>query len=667
MVNEQTIQSQKKLRMPKIPALDGVRGVMVIAVTFYHGGMPSTGGFYLSLDGFFVLSGYLITTLLLMDERKLGTVDFAKFWSRRARRLLPALFVLVSVILVFNVIWGNPANLPTIRGDALAALFYSSNWYYIVIHSGYFGTQVTVSPLQHTWSLAIEEQFYLLWPLIVYALLWFKKSLWPILIFTVSGIVLSAIDQSIVFNHAMGINHAYYGTDARAQALLTGCALAIVLAKFKVGSTKRSKTVVNGLALTSVLVMCLMWFNASGPAHWAFHGAFTGTDICVALIILATVVIPKGVASKILSVWVFRKAGEISYGWYLWQFPIDQVLTSSKVGVSGMLLFLVRSAAGIGAATISFYLIEQPVRSGKFIKKWRSYVLTPVVAILVSIFAVLVGNMAPAFSVTNYLPSNLAPVSEQLVENPMKVLLVGDSLAYTLGIGMGDSAKYYGDVLFNGGQLGCGVLTGGLINDRGVIGPQAGSFSQCLSWPQIYTTYMSSDQPDVSVLLVGRWECLDRNWGNGWEHIGESDFDKRLIKALNKAITILSANKTPVVLLTAPYFDQGVQANGQPWPEDTPSRVNAFNAILRQVASSWGIKVTVLDLNQEVDPNGYFTPTINNVPIRNSDGVHFVESGGIYVSNWLYPLLNGIGFNSPLWQKSGLNQLGSIPPISIGN
>jgi peptidoglycan/LPS O-acetylase OafA/YrhL len=653
--------NKTRLSLPKMPALDGVRGVMVIAVTFYHGGFPGAGGFFLSLDGFFVLSGFLITSLLLIDVRKDGNVNFGKFWSRRARRLLPALIVLVVTILIINIVSGIPSSHSQAAQEGLAAMFYYSNWYYIIVHNGYFGSQLSVSPLQHTWSLAIEEQFYLVWPLILSIILWIRRSLWPLLVATVLGALWSAIEMYRIFDHGANINHAYYGTDARAQALLVGCSLAIIVAKWNIGKTNISKWVVATLATLGTATLAVLWLTASGPAPWAFGGGFFATDVSVACIILATVIMPKGIFAKILSWRVFRGAGIISYGWYLWQFPVDQWLTVSNVGVGGYLLFLVRTAVGLALAIASYYIVEQPIRTGRLLRSWRSFVVTPIAVIGVLSFALTVNALTPSTSILSYLPSNLPAVPTSYQLDPLKVMIVGDSDALTLGLGLGSVSNYYGDDIYVDGLLGCGVLSGGLIDDKGNIGPQGGPQS-CSYWESDYRYDVNSQNPDVAVLLVGRWECLDHNWGNGWEHIGEPAFDSRLRSSLATAINILHSNGEPVILMTSPYFSQGNQPNGAPWPQGLPSRVNEFNKILRQVASQYPKFVTVFNLNKLADPGGQFAYTINGVQIRNSDGVHFVPQGAVYLSKPIFAAINKVGFK--LHRKVQPIQ-NIIPPIVV--
>ncbi|WP_421118203.1 acyltransferase family protein [Aquihabitans daechungensis] len=163
------VPAPAKARIAHLPALDGLRGLAVAGVLIYHGGYL-TGG-YLGVDLFFVLSGFLITSLLLVEHDGSGRVGLEGFWSRRARRLLPALYLFLLGVVVYAAVWARPIDLNQIRGDVYAALLYVSNWWYISQDADYWAISLAPSPLQHLWSLAIEEQFYVVWPLIVVAVL----------------------------------------------------------------------------------------------------------------------------------------------------------------------------------------------------------------------------------------------------------------------------------------------------------------------------------------------------------------------------------------------------------------------------------------------------------------------------------------------------------------
>ena len=181
-----------------IPALDGIRGVAIIVIMGYHGGVFLTSGGFYSLDTFFALSGFLITSLLISEWQRSTTIRLGRFWARRARRLLPALLVMLLGVALFAAFLVPPGTYPTLRGDAYSALFYFANWHFIANGSNYFNQSALTSPLTHTWSLAVEEQFYLVWPLVVLGLFTLWKSTRALLVACIVGALASAIEMAVL-------------------------------------------------------------------------------------------------------------------------------------------------------------------------------------------------------------------------------------------------------------------------------------------------------------------------------------------------------------------------------------------------------------------------------------------------------------------------------------
>src|SRR5580698_11119409 len=221
-----------------LPALNGLRALAVVGVVAYHLQLGWASGGYLGVDLFFVLSGFLISTLLLEEWNRSGRVDLGAFWARRAKRLLPALFLVVAALalyLIFNGIFGGPGanglvDLSGLRGDAIWTLLYANNWHLIYAHQSYFAQFSTPSPLQHTWSLAIEEQFYLVWPLVLLLLLRFARRSWRTagVILTVSLGLLSSILMAVLFHPGVDPSRIYYGTDTRLFDLMAGATVAFL-------------------------------------------------------------------------------------------------------------------------------------------------------------------------------------------------------------------------------------------------------------------------------------------------------------------------------------------------------------------------------------------------------------------------------------------------------
>ena len=213
----------------------------MIAVVLYHGGVSWAAGGFLGVEAFFVLSGFLITSLLVAEWTRSGSIALRAFWGRRARRLLPALLCLVSVIGIYYAFAGPEKAIPGLKADGLSTLLYAGNWHQIASGSSYFGATGPVSPLKHTWSLAIEEQFYLFWPLLLLGVLWLVRrrkrstgngALVTLFWMSVAGAVASAVDMALLFRGGSGLDRVYYGTDTRAGGLLAGAALALALALF---------------------------------------------------------------------------------------------------------------------------------------------------------------------------------------------------------------------------------------------------------------------------------------------------------------------------------------------------------------------------------------------------------------------------------------------------
>jgi peptidoglycan/LPS O-acetylase OafA/YrhL len=633
-----------------LPQLDGIRALAVASVVLFHAGIPGAGGLYMGVDGFFVLSGFLITSLLLADYAKNNKISFGSFYARRARRLFPALILLIAVVLIGEYLWGDKASFASIRGDSLAALFYVSNWYYIATHSGYFGASSLLSPLQHTWSLAIEEQFYIFWPMVIFLLFRRKHSPKQLAKIAAVGSLISAVLMAIIYGNGEGLNAAYYSTETRGQALLVGCFLAAVMSEpdnFVLKNKERLKL----LGPAALFLVGLLWSFAAGPPSWMFRGGFFISDILVATVIGSAVLVTSGIITKALSTPPLVGLGKISYGVYLWMFPITQVFTAERTGFTGVFLFAIRVVFILLASMASYFFIERPIRSKHFLK------LKPTAAVA-TFFAVLC-LVAGSIGLGNISPSSgrivISPTKAVIKGRPLRVFVAGDSVALTLGIGLGQQSYRWNVKVYDDAILGCGVMTGGLVDSDGTVEPQAGGINTCQHDIAQYANEVKTIRPDVSVLLAGRWEVMNRNYGSGFIHIGDPTFDSQLRAGLVNTINLLHVTGAPVVLLTCPYFEQLPGPNGQVLPEDQPERVDLYNQMLYSVAKQMGTWVKVIDLNAKVDPNKEFQEYIGGIQIRNQDGIHFsyppslsqitpnYPDGGLYVEPWLIPQLINIG------------------------
>ena len=217
-----------------LPGLDGVRALAIGGVFAYHLGFGWASGGYLGVDLFFVLSGFLISSLLVEEWLEKSTIGLAAFWGRRARRLLPGLLLMLAVLGVFLLAFGpGPlVDLHEVRDDALATVLYVANWHQLFAHQSYFDQYAAPSPLQHTWSLGIEEQFYVVWPLVMLGLLSLGRGRWRAVGLAVAGAGAAASAGWMAFlaAHGASVNRLYYGSDTRAFDLLIGALLAFAVA-----------------------------------------------------------------------------------------------------------------------------------------------------------------------------------------------------------------------------------------------------------------------------------------------------------------------------------------------------------------------------------------------------------------------------------------------------
>jgi peptidoglycan/LPS O-acetylase OafA/YrhL len=296
-----------------IPALDGLRALAIAAVLVYHLGFGWATGGYLGVDLFFVLSGFLITSLLLERRLRSGSVGLRDFWGRRARRLLPGLLVMLVVVVAFVSLEsaGLPIDWHQLRVQALATVGYVANWQLLWSHQSYFDRFALPSPLRHTWSLAIEEQFYLCWPLVVALIVggagtrrhrshWRPLGLWV----SVVGAVASATWMAVLFTSGGSVDRIYYGTDTRAFDLLAGAALAFATAGRRVPSARAQRAFDRSAAagLVALVAVCAFAGTAVGlPRAWMFEGGFVLAVVASVLLLASLRSQPSTLLARALS------------------------------------------------------------------------------------------------------------------------------------------------------------------------------------------------------------------------------------------------------------------------------------------------------------------------------------------------------------------------------
>jgi peptidoglycan/LPS O-acetylase OafA/YrhL len=643
-------------KLSYIPALDGVRGVAIIVIMGYHGGVFLTNGGFYSLDTFFALSGFLITSLLIAEWRRSSTVRLRAFWARRARRLVPGLLVLLLGVALYNAYLVPSGMYPHLRSDGLSTLFYFANWHFIAIGSNYFNQTGFTSPLLHTWSLAVEEQFYLVWPLAFLVILKLWRSLRVLLVVCVVGALASTGEMAVLYSPA-NVNRVYYGTDTRAQSLLVGAALATALALWAdrrtgVGgprsevrdgrspTTRAGRTVLLVVGVLGVLGSAALWTLVSFNDAFAFRGGFLLASLATTAVLLSVSCFQESLLARCLSFAPLRYVGRISYGMYLWHFPLFLYVDDARTGLSGFSLFGVRAAATVAIATVSFYVVERPVRQGGLLRGWRSWVATPAALTLTIVAFVAATSVPVAAAATNavrFKPPKMRTTG--IYTGPrVKLLLVGDSTAETMAIGLSAYSKDYDVKMRDGGILGCGVAMGSEAQLKGIdipMDPRCTGSTTTEQWPQIWQGLVRSFRPNVVMILVGRWEVANRTYKGRWTDILQPSYAAYVKSQLRYAVKVAGSGGADVVLLTAPCYDTGEQPDGQGWPEDSPARLTVYNRLVREVGAT-SPHTSVINFSAMACPAGHYQKYIEGVPAR-YDGVHFTIGGGVVFESRLFP------------------------------
>jgi peptidoglycan/LPS O-acetylase OafA/YrhL len=373
-----------------------LRAFAVIAVLLYHADLAWIPGGFLGVEVFFVISGYLITALLLAEWRQRGRIDLKTFWLRRARRLLPALYVLLVVTLAFAVVF-LPGEVAGLRGDVLAAFGYATNWYLIFGQESYFEAVGRPSLLQHLWSLAVEEQFYLIWPPILAFMLCIgatRLGRRRVLTVALFGAGTSAVAMALLYAPGVDPSRIYYGTDTRTTGLLFGAALAFLWSpgeKYRPSEARHRRLKLAGRGRfrrrwgwTAPLLLDILGFAALGALTWfclnlgefqpfLYMGGFALVGVATAATIMAVVHPYTLIGARLLGSAPLRWIGVRSYGIYLWHWPVFMVTRPElDVPFDGFPLLALRLAATILLADLSYRYIETPIRRGALRRAWKT-------------------------------------------------------------------------------------------------------------------------------------------------------------------------------------------------------------------------------------------------------------------------------------------------------
>jgi peptidoglycan/LPS O-acetylase OafA/YrhL len=596
----------------------------------YHLGFPWLPGGFLGVDAFFVLSGYLITGILLDEHALTGQIDLIRFWFRRGRRLLPALFVMVGIVAIWISTSAPAFELELRRSDLLWTIFYGANWHFVATGQDYFAQFASASPVRHTWSLAIEEQFYVVWPLVALAALRLARG-GPRAVAAVAtiGIVASVIAMAALYDPG-DPSRAYYGTDARIHELLVGALLAAFIRSRGYLPRRMAPHIAGGAIVVVIATLALVWDDNAAY----YLGGSLAFAVAVAALLWAIDTAPTSRVARMLSfapaVWV----GRISYGIYLWHWPVILAFPSAPV---------VAAVVTIAAAAASFYFLEQPIRTGRFPVVRRSN--RRFAALAASAATVLVATTVWATTVPAGASGIVAEIDDcerfaicirhQESAGAPVLAVVGDSVARSLDPAFQALASRHRWTYVIAAPNGC-RLDALLVSNAGVTRQRD---RDCVAEVRrLRGELISIWQPSL-VIAIDRWEIVAAVAPDG--HVAESGEAEHvaMTEAALKdvALEFTAAGARLVLIELPPLLPKDC---GKPGMLEQPScrrRVDQdfvhapYNAAFRRIAHDVP-GVATISLVDAICPGGVCVTEINGTIVR-PDGLHFAVSAGPWLGD----------------------------------
>jgi len=645
----------------RLDALDGLRGLAVAAVLLYHSEFGFARGGYLGVSLFFTLSGFLITSLLLTQAREQHRVRLGSFWARRARRLLPAATLALAGVLLYGATIASADQLRYLRVDVLATLGYVANWRFYLSGQTYARLFASPSPVLHFWSLAIEEQFYLLFPLLVALVAWGARARRRVLgTVLLAGIVASVLAARMLYRTS-GSSRVYYGTDTRAAELLIGALLAVIVAGRVIPSRPASPRMRTFAAVAGAAALGLIvwwWATVEQTAPWLYRGGLALHACCAAVVIAAARV--EGPFARVLSWRPLAGLGVISYGVYLFHWPVFLWLTPDRTGLAPAPLLALRLLVTLTIAIASYVLVEQPILRGTRLRGGYPKIVIPATVVALATALVLITNGLPAPSIVlaplsahpsalqvtrvkTHLPTSAARTSPALASQvllhrpfserrPLRILVVGDSVGLSFGRGLELWGAETGAAqVRNDAIRWCSLgrhLPVRLPFGEAVPAPQA-----CTEWDRLWPETIASFDPDVVVVLYTIWEVEPRQLPSGrWAIPGDPEFDRWQVSEYQTAADILSARGAKVLWLNA-------ACDGKPIKPEEPYWLHDYRTLPRLAASRSAVHI--VDMNHLMCPHGPPNPDFGGVHDVRPDGSHFSDAGALEVARWFMPIVLG--------------------------
>lgn len=597
-----------------------MRGVAILAVLLFHGEGRLLPGGYLGVSSFFTLSGFLITSLLLLERERTGRIDLARFWVRRLRRLMPAALLGIGLASVVVLAAGTTTQRAGFRWDGIAALAYGANFRAMSARTSYWETFSRPSPLLHYWSLSIEEQFYFVYPVLLLGVASVagtsRRTLR--LVLTVLLLASTATMIGLALSGARGAR-IYFGTDTRAGEFLIGALLATFLAQDGELRAWRGGRGAVTLACLAFIVVAVTLAREDAP--FLYRGGFALYALATAGLLNAALM--PGVVASVLSLRPLVLLGRISYGVYVYHWPIDLYLDGQRTGLAGVPLLLLQGAVTVAVATASWLLVEQPIRTARGTLGRRAGALLPVglAASVVGVLVISGGSQTVDWAwMLNRDP--MPAVGAKEPGGPVRILVFGDSLAFNIGSGIAKWASGTRGrvVVWNAAQYGCGI-----VQQPGVdVGLPENERSACRNWPDFWQQKVDAFEPDLVVIISGVWDLRPRPVGAPdalWP--GDPAFDRELLTVYRRAVDIAASRGARVVWVNAPCV--GPEAYESPLGRTgamQPELIAHLDQTLLPALAASRPNVSIFDLFTALCPGGRFTRSIDGMYLTRADGLH---------------------------------------------
>ena len=597
------------------PSLDGIRALSVIAVMLYHANIAWLPGGFLGVEVFFVVSGFLITSLLIEERESNHRINLKQFWIRRARRLLPAFFVMLCATAVCVAFYATDSA-PDFRRDMLPSLGYFSNWWQIfAVDTPYFAAS-SLPVLRHLWSLAVEEQWYLIWPLLftlVFGAKWMRPKISGALLITCSGAIMVTTALRFVEDNETRTNFLYLSTFTRSSGLLLGAAVALLWRPWRKISTRfvlARSMVADALAIVSIAVIGYLMATVHVADARLYQGGLAATTIASAVIV-AVVMRPNGLLIKrVFSYNFFAEIGRRSYGLYLWHWPIF-VVAHARDSIDRLAYAL---AATIIINEFVYQYVEIPTRHGALGNWWRNrqqlsamhrrlpiFVATVVVTSLGFTGVKVAGIQARDMSIdtsnakvefavpTTVTSASSLPAasttSTTIAKLPRKLVIVGDSQARSLAVNKPSGIKKT-FVITDGSIDGCGVYNKG-VGVGGTNGNFRRNFANCVGFEKSWAKSARKAKADVALVVIGAWEVLDLKFGSSTLVFNTPAADAMFRSQVRVGVNALRATGATVALLEVPCMRPVTSKGGSvalPQRGDD-ARTGHLNDLLREIAA----------------------------------------------------------------------------------